>query len=806
MFKTFLKIAGRHLWQTRLYAFINIIGLALGTISVLLAALFISDEQGFDNFHYNNPNLYRITTTFLHEGKVVTAGGTGQVQGPAFQAQIPEIINYTRIMGGDIHGDVRAGNKAFKLRLLFVDDSFFDVFSFKIQTGDKHSTLKNDNSVVVTEKTALKFFKRTDVVGKVLQMDADPSAMRLGKPLVISAVVADPPANSSIQFDVLFPFSFMQLSFDDTNWLNAYLGTFVVLNPQADPQSVIRKFNQIHQINAKDQLADHKKATGAERKVSYGLQKITDIHLNPQEISNQNRESGVINGSKPVYSYVFLGIAIFILLMASVNFININIAGSLKRAKEVGIRKSTGSSQIQILFQFLGESAILCFFTLILATLLTFTLLPIFNQLAGKQITWQQLVHPRLLMWIIGILIFNTVASGLYPAYLLSGLSPVQVLYQKAKLSGQNLFGRGLVVFQFVIAILLGIATLVFYKQMHFIQSRNLGYNPELIVKMNISGVRNTHQINAQFRSELGNHSLINQISHIGEFGFRETKVNHLNILSNYRSVDQHYLSMLEIGLKEGRNFSHKYPSDKTYSVLVNEAFVRAANMSEPIGKQLTPESYFGEHKFTIVGVMKDFHYSSLKERIRPMIMVMSEQHGGSEIWAKINPKNQKEALTVLERTFKKILPDAAFTYEFLDDYNAKEYEQELRWQKIISYATALSVLICCMGLFGLAHLATAQRMRETGIRVVLGATVFHIAVLFSKDFIKLIFLAILIACPAGYYLANHWLEGFAYRIPIAPMLLILPGLLAILVALITVSSQGIRAALLNPVRSLRSE
>ncbi|MEO6288031.1 MAG: ABC transporter permease [Dyadobacter sp.] len=806
MFKTFLKIAGRHLWQTRLYSCMNVISLALGTICVLLAALFITDELGFDNFHSQSPNLYRITTTFLNEGKIVTTGGTGQVQGPAFHAQVPEIRAYTRIMGGDIHGDVRAGDKAFKLRLLFVDDSFFDVFSFKIQTGDKHSALKNDNSVVVTEKTALKFFNRTDVVGRILQMDADPSAMRLGKPLVISAVVRDPPANSSIQFDVLFPFSFMQLSFDDTSWLNAYLGTFVVLDPKADPAAVVKKFNQIHQIHAKDQLAAHLKATGTERKVAYGLQKVTDIHLNPQEVSNQNRESGVINGSKPVYSYIFLGIATFILLMASVNFININIGGSLKRAKEVGIRKSTGSSQIQILFQFLGESAILCFFTLILATALTLALLPVFNQLAGKQITWHQLIYPQVLMWIFGILIFNTLASGLYPAYLLSGLSPVQVLYQKARLSGQNILGRGLVVFQFVIAILLGIATLVFYKQMHFIQSKDLGYNPEMIVKINISGVRDTHQINSQFRSELSNHSLISQMSLIGEFGFRETNVNHLNILSNYRSIDQHYLSMLEIGIKEGRNFSTNYPSDKAHSVLVNEAFVKAANLGNPIGKELTPESYFGNGKFTIVGVMEDFHYSSLKERIRPMIMVMSEQHGGGEMWVKINSKNQKKALTLLEKAFKKILPDAAFAYEFLDDYNAKEYGQERRWQKIINYATALSVLICCMGLFGLAHLATAQRKRETGIRVVLGATVFHIAALFSKDFIKLIFLAIVLACPAGYYLANLWLEGFAYRITVAPTLLIIPGLLSILIALATVSSQGIRAAMLDPVRSLRSE
>jgi putative ABC transport system permease protein len=805
MFKTFLKIAGRHLWQTRLYACINMSGLAIGTICMLLAVLFITDERGFDNFHVQNPNLYRITTHVSDHGKVTTTGGTGQVQGPAFQAQVPEMLHYARIMGGDIHGDVRAGDKAFKLRLLFVDDSFFNVFSFKVISGNREIALKNVSSVVVTKKTALKFFNRTDVVGRILQMDADPSAIRLGKPLVISAVVEDPPVNSSIQFDVLFPFEFMQLSFDDKSWLNAYLGTFVVLHPLADPETVARKFNQIHQINAKKQISVHVKAGLPVSHVTYGLQKITNVHLNSQEIFDQNREGGVINGSKPVYSYAFLGIAIFIMLMASVNFININIAGSMKRAKEVGIRKSTGSSQWQILMQFLGEAAILCLITLLLAVLVTITLLPIFNQLAGKQISWRQLVNVQSLIWITSIFIFNTIVSGFYPAYLLASLNPVQVLYQKASLAGHHLLGRSLVVFQFIIAILLGVATLVFYQQMHFVHSRYLGYNPSLIVKTDISGVRDVQKIHAQFRAELNNNALVTQLSLVGGFGFRETKIADRTVSSYYQSIDQHYLPMLEIAVKEGRNFSAQYPSDKKYAVIVNEAFVKAAGLVNPLGKQIKPDSYF-EDKLTIIGVVKDFHFQSLRERIQPMALVMSEQYGGGEIWLKINQNKQKEALSLLQKTFKKTLPDAAFEYSFLDEQNANEYEQELRWKNIISYATALSVIICCMGLFALAHLSTTQRMRETGIRIVLGATVFSIAVLFSKDFIKLITFAIFLACPAGYFLANRWLERFAYHISVSPALLMLPGLLAILIALVTVCSQGIRAGLANPLRSLRSE
>ncbi|NIJ51864.1 ABC transporter permease [Dyadobacter arcticus] len=806
MFKNFLKITVRHFWRTRLYVCINVSGLAIGSACLVLAALYISDETSFDNFHQNNPNLYRITTSFTNQGKVVNVGGTGQVQGPAFKEQVPEILAYNRIMGGDIHGDVRSANNAFKLRMLFTDDNFFAVFTFKMLRGDARSALKNINSVVLTKKTALKLFNRLNIVGQVLQMDADPSAIRIRKPLVISGVVDDPPVNSSIQFDILFPFRFLQVSFEDQNWLNAYLGTFVVLHPSSDLRSIISKFDQIHSINAKDQLVTASKSGERAPKIYYGLQRITDIHLNPQEVSNQNREAGIINGSKPLYSYIFFGIAVFVLLMASINFINISIANSMKRAREVGIRKTTGSNQAQILFQFLGEPAFLNIVALTLAIILTIPVLPVFNQLSGKQINISDIFSQQLLMLLFAILLFNTVVSGLYPAYMLSKLSPVEVLYQRIKLSGLGGFGRGLVVFQFVVAILLGIATFVFYAQMRFVEDKDLGYSPSQIIKIGISGVRDVERITENFRNELENDPHSSDLSLVGEFGFRDAKINDRKIFTYYRTVDDHYLNLLDIKLKEGRNFSSQFPSDKKYGALVNEAFVRAAGLTDPIGKQFLPDSHFGSEVFTIVGVVKNFHYSSLRDKIQPMILLASEQYGGDALWVKNEKSNSQESLAHFENIYKKVLPATVFDYSFLDEQNALDYQQELRLQKMITIVTALSVFICCLGLFALAHLSTTQRARETGIRIVLGATVSSILVLFSKDFLIMIGIAILIAFPVGFYVMNAWLESFAYRIEVPAQAFILSGGFAILIALLTVSSQAFKAALVNPARSLRSE
>lgn len=802
MFKTFLKIAARQLWQGRLYAVINVIGLTVGTACMLFAVIYMSDERSFDGFHQQNPHLYRITSSYRERGELISSGGTGQVQGPAFQARMPEIVHYARVMGGDIYGDVRHGHNAFKLQLLFADTSFFDVFTFPLLHGNGSNALQNVNSVVITRRTAMKLFNRTDVMGELLQMDADPSAMRIGKPLVITGVAEDPPANSSVQFDILFPFEFMKVSFDDNSWLNAYLGTFVVLRPDAQPGQVIRKFNRIAAALSQTQRKDHPEASP----ITYGLQKMTDIHLNTQAIPNQNGESGIVNTSRPIYSYIFIGMAGFILLMASINFINIHIASSMKRAKEVGIRKATGSGSGAIVMQFLGESAILVAISMFFASLLVALLLPAFNHLSQKQIALNRLWSPELMGWLASIFVANIACAALYPAWLISRLTPVETLYSKVRLAGRNPAGNVLMVFQFAMAVLLGIGSVVFYRQMHFIRSKSLGYNPDQIVRITIQGVRDVHQVHTRFQNELSGDPAFGAISLAGEFGNRDVVVKGQKFLANVRTVDTDYLPMLEMKLRQGRNFSRAFSSDEKFGVLVNEAFVKKAGLANPIGKTLIPDDHFGKQGLTILGVVGDFHFNSLKERIGPMIMPMSTHYGGGELWIKIAQNREQYAIGKLETTFKKVLPDAVFEYNFLHDANARAYATELRWQQIITVATIVAIIICSLGLFGLAHLAIAQRRRETGIRVVLGATAYDIALGFSGNFIRIIFIAILIACTIGHYLMLSWLGQFAYHAGLPWWVYACPGAVALALALFTVFTQALRAAAVNPVKVLRAE
>ena len=795
MLRNYFKIALRHLWQNRLYSGINVVGLGFGLTCVLLAILYIRDEHNFDTFHQKNPHLYRVTTTLIADkGEAPqTSGGTGQVQGPAFKAAIPEMEAYVRVMGGTIFGDIRTDQKALKLQLLFVDDNFFKVFSFKLIHGNPATALKDAGSVVITQKTALKLFNSTNVVGKILHMEADPSAERLGKPLVISGVVENPPKNSSIQFDVLHPFSFMQLSFEDTAWLNAYLGTFVVLNPKADTSLVIKKFNQVHARNAQEQIKDN----GYNPQTSYGLQPITDIHLNPLHTGG---EGGAINYSNPLYSSIFLGIALFILLMASINFVNISIASSLKRAKEVGIRKVTGSRQGQIIIQFLGESAILCVAAFVLALVLMLILLPIFNELANKQIEIGEIFEWKLIVSFISVLLANILLSGLYPAYILSNFNPTEVLYSRQKLSGGGFLGQSLVIVQFALAAILLIASIVFYQQMNYVRTKDLGYNPYQVIRSYISGNRETKPIAEFIRNEVAKEPSIVQISFGDERGNNyKTIVNQRTVKSTYRNIDQNYFSVLGIRLKEGKNLS------SGQEVIVNEAFVKAAALVNPIGKLVKTEDFFIKSPARIVGVVKDFHFGSLRERISPLVMTVNDVYYGG-IWLKIDKNRQQEGIKAFEKIYRKALPNAVYEYSFMDELNNRDYIQEQRWQQIVGFATLLSMLLCGMGLFGLTHLAIQQRTKEIGIRKVLGASVASIVALFSKAFLKLVLVSVVVASPIAYYFMNEWLQDFAYRIPISWTIFGYTALIIMFISFLTVSYQAIKAALLNPVESLRSE
>lgn len=801
MFKIFLKIAARHFWKTRLYTTVNIIGLSVGTVCLLLAALFITDEWNFDSFHRRNPHLYRIATSFHEPGKVTVSGGTGQVQGPAFKAALPEIQQFTRVMGGDIYGDIRAGNSAFKLQQLFVDESFLEVFTFPILEGNALTALHDVNAVVITEKTALKIFNRTNVIGELLEMDADPSARKIGKPLVVKAVLKDPPHNSSIQFDMLLPFQFLQLSFEDTNWSNAYLGTFVLLHPAADPMFVAEKMDQIGERHRKQAVQN-----GNRIKITYSLQALTDLHLNPQEVPNESREAGIVNGSRSIYSYLFLTIAAFVMLMASINYINIMTSLSLKRAKEVGIRKVTGSGKLQIIVQFMAESAILIIISLLLSVAFSVAVLPLFNEIVGKQIQPSAIFQPELLAWISMIMLFNLLVSGLYPAYLVANFNPAKILYGTARISSGNWPGRSLVVLQFTIAISLVIGTLIIHRQMQYVTYKNLGYQTDQIVKVKLSGARDTQKLKLLFSNALRNNSLVEGISLAGEFSFRETKANGRAIQSYYRTIDEAYLNILKIKLKAGRNFSSLISSDKKSAVLVNAGFVKAAGFTNPVGQKLMADPRFGNSPFTIIGVTEDFHFSSLRDKIQPMVMPMSSEFGGEMLWAKLNSSQQEHALSSLQKTFSTILPGTFFDYTFLKEENERQYQKEISWQKMIFSGTIVAIIICFLGLFTLVHLNMTQRRKEIAIRLVLGAKVGEIICLFSIDFMKMVLPAVVISLLGTLYPMQIWLDNFAYRADISGWLLALPGFAAIIFALLIVYFLGMKAASNDPAIVLRSE
>ncbi len=772
---------------------------------MLLAILYWNDERSFDDFHTNNPNLYRVTTTSADpkSGELRTTGGTGQVQGPAFKNAVPEIKDYVRLLGGDISSDVVANNKALRFKSIFADESFFRVFSFPVLRGNAQTPLSDVASVVVTETVARKFFNSIDVIGKTVTLDADPSAERLGKPMQITAVVQDPPPNSSINFDLLLPMKFLQISFTDENWLNAYLGSYVVLNPNANRESVIRKFNQVYKIHGHQQLTENIKNYNHDPRISYGLQPMRQIHLDPLQHPAQNSESGVSKGSNPLFSYLFIGIAGFILSMSCINFVNISIANSLKRAKEVGIRKITGGSRLQIINLFLAESSVLCLISFVLALTTLQITLPLFNDLTNRQIALTSITDWRLsgsLILIFGLIVLST---GSYPAFVLLRYTPTQVLYNKIVVAGKNLFGRGLVVLQVSLAIFLMITTLVYYYQMHYIKSRDLGYDPYQVLVSNISGNRTILPIVKAIKIKAAAEPSIRNISFGGGGVIYAVKTSDNTVDANHQVIDENYLSVMQIPLLIGRNLSPLlFPADSLKSVIVNEAFVKTANLQNPLGTTLVLDEYFDKDPKTIIGVVKDYHHGSLREPIKPMVMFMNNWFGAG-MYVKLEQAQLKKGMLAFEKIYKSAIPGAVYSYKFLDEMNMESYLEEERWQTIITISAILSILICCLGLFGLAHISTHQRQKEIGIRKILGATAIQVVALISSRFMILVLVAFIIAAPLAWLVMNKWLQNFSYRIDIGPQILLLAGLSAALLALIATAVQSFKVAMENPVKQL---
>jgi putative ABC transport system permease protein len=801
MIKNYLKTALRNLSRNKAYSFINVAGLSIGLACAMLIILYVKDEVSYDRFHKNVNNVYRIVTQGIAKNGVKGRKdpNTGYLQGPRFAQNIPDIKRFVRVQSGN--ENIKTGAEVKDQELLYTDSSFFDIFSFRLLSGNRHTCLKDPSSVVISEDAAKKRFGTTDAIGKIIMMKDDSEFA----PHRVTAIAKKCPQNSSIKFEMLLPIrESKEDASNSENWFNFFLNTFVVLDPHANIQSVASKMNKFYDQDSKDAVKSLTAKFGSEVenwKSEYALQPFLDMHMST-ELPAQN---GLSDASNPMYSYILSGIALFVLLIACINFVNLTVARSIKRAKEIGIRKVVGGDRRQLIIQFLGESFLLCIIAFALAIGLVQLILPVFNDLSNKSLALSYLFDAKLVAGYVALLILTALLAGFYPALVLSAYNPVRTLYSRFNLAGKNYLQKSLVVLQFALASFLIIATLIIFKQFNFLTTEKLGYDDNDIV--GVHKAFKTHDEAELFKNELLKDPNIISVAprNGGRWGTVAKLSNDSTIQFDYETVDESFLPTLKIPLAQGRNFSPDFPSDSANSILVNESFIKKAGWKNPIG-QTVNFWYNNNQKYTVVGVVKDYHYSSLNEEIGPELFTMKRDNPYGMVFIKIKTNTTASSLKTIQQIFKQLFPLSPYSYTFMNEENIKKYEAEAKWKQIMLFGAILTIFISCIGLFGLSVLSAEKRTKEIGIRKVLGASVNRVVTILSKDFLKLVFISLIMAVPAAWLAAHKWLENYPYRISLSYWLFASAGLLVLLIALITVSFQAIKAAIANPVKSLRTE
>ena len=799
MFKNYFKTAFRNLRRNKIYSFINISGLSIGLACAMLIMLYVKDEVSFDKFHKNVNNIYRVVSKNKHNGTEYKDGNTGFLQGPRFKQNVSGIDRFVRVQSGS--EDIKIGNEIQAQDLLYVDSSFFSVFTFPLLSGNSKTCLIEPHSIVLSEDAAKKYFGTADAVGKLIMLKNDSAFV----PYKVTAVAKRCPQNSSIQFTALLPFKETATDAQNNdNWYNFFLNTFVVLNPNVNPQNVNKQMQAFYikdaAITFKQMI--EKYGGGADASMgAYFLQPYTNMHMST-ELPAQN---GLTNASNPMYAYILSGIALFVLIIACINFINLTVARSVKRSKEIGIRKVIGGNRKQLIIQFLGESFLLCTIAFVFAVLLVQLILPLFNDLSNKALSLSYLFDAKLIGGYILLFLITSLLAGFYPALILSGYNPVQTLYSRFNIGGKNYLQKSLVVLQFTLASFLIIATFTIYSQFNFLTNTKLGYDDSNLVLVNKDRIR--HVDAALFKNELMKSPDIIGVSakNGGVWRTGAKTGNDSSMQFAYETIDESYLPLLKIPLIEGRNFSVAFPSDSTNSVIVNESFVKKAGWKNPIG-EIVNFFYNNNEIYHVIGVVKDYHFASLNEKIIPQLFTMKNDNLYGTYYIKIKPNAQTASLKLIQKTFKKLYPMSPYSYVFKDEQNLKEYEAVAKWKQILLFGAILTIFISCIGLFGLSVLSAEKRTKELGIRKVLGASVRNVVSILSADFLKLVLIALVIAIPLSWLAANKWLENYPYRISLSWWLFATGSILVIFIALATVSFQAIKAALQNPVKSLRME
>jgi putative ABC transport system permease protein len=797
MFKNYFKTAFRNLLQNKIYSFINIVGLSSGLACAMLIMLYVQDEVSYDRFHKNVSQIYRIDKQQSREnGSIHNGSYTGYFPGPRFSAKIPEIQKFVRFLPAQ--ADVKTGPDIQSQAVCFVDADFFSVFSFPLLSGDAKSVFTEPNSVVITEDMAKKYFGSSNAVAKIISINGD----SIFKPYVVTGVAKNCPQNSSIKFQFLLPLKVSaQDESNNSNWFNSFLSTFVVLMPGADLKIVQNKMDKVFESDASEAISEIKNKYGVKNiGMSYSLEPLAAIHLGKMV---PDEDEILSDKSNPEFSYILSAIALFILLIACINFVNLTVARSVKRAKEIGIRKVIGGTRRQLLVQFLSESFILCFIAFSFAFFITMAVLPVFNQLSNKALSLSYLFSIKLVTYYAVLFVLTSLLAGFYPAAVLSNYNPVQTLYSRFNLAGKNYLQKTLVIFQFALASFLIIGSITIFSQFNYLTTQSLGYDDSNLITVGKYPI--TRNEAALFKQALmTNPDIIDVAPRNGGYNGNTVKISgdkHVNI--SIETIDASYLPLLKVPVIAGRNFSADYPSDSTHSVLVNEAFVQQAGWKQPVGEQIT--SFEGDN-YMVIGVVKNYHYKPLTEKIEPQFFTMSPANSYGMMYIKIKPGTETASLQYIAKTFKDLFPLSTFIYNFKKEQNEQSYAAEARWKRIILFSAILTIFISCIGLFGLSVLSAEKRTKEIGIRKVLGASVSSIVSILSTDFIKLIFIALAISIPFAWMATNKWLENYPYRITLSWRLFVSAGMLVILIALITISFQSMKAAIANPVKSLRAE
>lgn len=799
MIKNYLKIAWRNIWKNKVFSGINIIGLSIGMAACIVIMLFVTYEKSFDNFH--TKNIWKLDEVQKFPGMVASqkVGLSMFPMGPTLQADFPEVKDFTRIRWQEKFKLVYGEKKVFLPEAFFVDTTFLNIFDFKLVKGDRNTALLKRHSVVLTEDAARTIFGSTDAMGKtVTHYGGDTTSY------IVTGIAANLPKNSHLQFDALFSFNTIMNKRMSENWGGNWLDTYLVMAPGTDMKAFEKKMP--------DYLKKHMSKEGA---TYYELfyKPIKDIHANSADVgldylNYQKFDKNITN--------LFLGIAIIVLVIACINFINLSTARSAERAKEVGIRKSIGAQRVQLAVQFLGETVMLSLIALVFAVVLVEIALPFINSLSRRELSLPILSNPGLTLIIIICTAIVGLISGVYPAAYLSGFQPVKVLKGSIQ-TGKNkgMLRNILVVGQFMSAVFLMIATILVVKQLNFMQTKDPGFNRDQVVTVNLNMV--SPQKYDLLKQQLLNSSLISGVtaaqdnlgSHLDQSGisFKLEDAPKRNLTSTRLIVDNDYLNLYKIKLLAGKNFSgEKQQEGREY--IINEALAKELlkdhpkrTMSSLIGAQFGYDSLG-----TIKGIAKDFNFNSLHYKVETLFMLSYKEDGFSTMSVKVNAGRVSDAVSYIKSTWRNIEPDLPFEYQFLDDHFNEVYQVDDQVSKIVGILAGLIIVISCLGLFGLASYSAEKRIKEIGIRKVLGATVQNITLLLSKNFLGLVLLANLIAWPIAWFVMHRWLEDFAYRITIQWWIFALAGIVSILIAFFTVSFQSIKAAVTNPVKSLRSE